>query len=610
MQGGLDCQLQAELDERAQQGLKRATLLDGQIDGVDFGSNDYLGLARDPIIAKAMVAAVQRYGVGGRSARLLSGGSPLHEQCERSVAAWLGSEAALLFPSGYQANVGLLCSLVGRGDAIISDRDNHASLIDAARLSRARILVHDHLDLGDLERALRDAAGARRRLVVTEGVFSMEGDTAPLLAIERLCREYDAWLIVDEAHSVGLLGPEGAGAWAQHSSSQDTSGDRLCARVVTGGKALGVAGAFVVGSQTLRDQLIHKARSFLFTTAPPPALAGALLAAVGVCRQAEAQRAAVFSNAHQLAQALGLPEPAAAIVPVPIGDAAVAAELATELKRQGFYAPSVRPPTVAHGASRLRLVCHAKHSSSEIADLAQHIRSRISERVSDAVKEQPLRSSLTCVVGTDTDVGKTVVSAILLRAAISQGPARYWKPVQTGDDDDTASVAQLAAALPSQLLPNLVSFPLPASPHAAAAAAGSSVDVADLQQALDEHRASHSDSHLLLEFAGGLLVPFALDPLVTQADWLTSMGAQVVLVARAGLGTLNHTMLTIEAMRRRNLKPAALFLVGEQHRSNSEALRAMSSIQRVYEVPHFPSLNTASIDAWLDDHDITGLFRV
>ena len=192
----------------------------------------------------------------------------------------------MLFPSGYQANLGLLGALVGRGDAVISDRDNHASLIDAARLSRARVHVHEHCDLDDLERALRDSAGARRRLVLTEGVFSMAGDAAPLEAIDELCREYDAWWVVDEAHSVGVLGDNGAGACANLAAD---GGHRLLARVVTGGKALGVAGAFVVGSETLRAQLIHRARSFLFTTAPSPALAGALLAAIARCRDGSAR---------------------------------------------------------------------------------------------------------------------------------------------------------------------------------------------------------------------------------------------------------------------------------------------------------------------------------
>lgn len=607
VQDAFDQELRAELAALQRRGLKRDTVLDGQAGGVDFGSNDYLGLSRDPAIADAMIAAVREYGVGGRSARLLKGGSPLHEECEAAAADWLDAEAALLFPSGYQANLGLVGSVVGRGDAVISDRDNHASLIDAARLSRARVHVHDHCDLRGIERALRQSAGARRRLVLTEGVFSMAGDAAPLQAIDELCREHDAWLIVDEAHSVGVLGPKGAGAWSDLAIDE---GHRLLARLVTGGKSLGVAGAFVVGSVTLREQLIHRARSFLFTTAPPPALAGALLAAIAQCTGASRARQALMGNAQQLARLLGLPAPAAAIVPVPIGDAGAASRLASKLAESGFYAPAVRPPTVAAGDSRLRLVCHADHRPEDIDRLAKLVAEELPRHQDNSEVAPPARAPATCVVGTDTGVGKTVVSAVLLRAACSVCAARYWKPVQTGSDDDTATVAELADASPEMLLPNHLSYALAASPHAAAAAEDRSVQLAELQGLLHQHRMQDGDGHVIVEFAGGLLVPLSLKPAVTQADWLAGMDAQVVLVARSGLGTLNHTMLTIEALRTRGLRAAALFLVGEPHPSNREALAALSGIDCIFELPLWRSLSTEVMDAWLQDNDVARLFRV
>lgn len=606
MSDDLHLQLRAELDDLGRRGLRRETVLDGCVDGLDFGSNDYLRLSRDPEIADAMIAAVREYGVGGRSARLLKGGSPLHEQCEAALAEWLGAEAALLFPSGYQANVGLVSAMVGRGDAIISDRENHASLIDAARLSRARIYVHEHCDLADLERALRAASGARRRLVLTEGVFSMSGDLAPLAEIDELCRKYDAWLIVDEAHSVGVLGERGRGAWDLASVPPQ---DRLLARVVTGGKALGVAGALVAGSVTVREQLIHRARSFLFTTAPPPSLAGGLLAAIARCQKADAERESVLARAQQLASLLGMPAPAAAIVPVLVGDADLAVQLAKQLAAAGFYAPAVRPPTVAVGASGLRAVCHADHRSEDVERLASVLKQHRSQAACVPVEPPVASVPATCILGTDTGVGKTVVSAILLRAARTVGNARYWKPVQTGDDDDTRTVAQLAAAESGALLPNHLSFALPASPHAAAAVEGRSVSLTDLQGVLRGHRSDHSSSHVLLEFAGGLLVPLSLDPLVTQADWLAGMDAQVVLVARSGLGTLNHTMLTIEALQARRLRPAALFLVGEPHPSNRATLAETSGVAHIYEVSHWDDVTTARIDAWLADNDVVRLFR-
>lgn len=602
----LDDELRAGLDRRRERGLLRATELDGRVPGHDFGGNDYLGLARDPEIAAAAAAAAQEFGAGGRAARLLSGGSPLHERCERDLADWLSCDAALLFPSGYQANVGLVAALVGRGDAVISDRDNHASWIDAMRMSRARVLVHEHLDLAGIEAALRQAAGCRRRLVVTEGVFSMAGDAAPLAQIEALCREHDAWLVVDEAHSAGMLGPAGAGAAAAE-GLVDAGRDphsRLCARVVTGGKALGVAGALVAGSATLRAHLIHAARSFVFTTAPQPSLAGALVAAIARCRAADERRARALANARRLAQQLDLPPPAAAIVPVPIGDSARAAQLAADLRAAGFYAPAVRPPTVSPAAAGLRLVCHADHDEAQIDALAAAVRAGSTGATSAEQRSVAPRRPL-CVVGTDTGIGKTVVSALLLRAAQSCDRSfAYWKPVQTGDreDDDTRTVQSLAAVGDDRILPRRYSYALPASPHEAAADVGERVSFDELRRALAEHRDAAPERRVLVEFAGGLLVPLDLDPPVTQADWLARMQAQVVLVARSGLGTLNHTLLTLEALRARRVEPAALFVVGAPHASNLATLRRLAGVRHVFEVPPFEPLDTSALDEWTARH--------
>lgn len=600
----LDHELERSLEARARRGLRRETKLDGVVPGVDFGSNDYLGLSRDGAIASALAAAAA-HGVGGRSARLLAGGSILHEESERAFARWLGSEAALLFPSGYQANIGLVGALAGRGDVILSDRDNHASLIDGARLSRARVIIHDHCDLGDLERALKSAAGARRKLVLTEGVFSMRGDLAPLAEIDRLCRRYDAWLVVDEAHAAGLLGPGGAGAWAAAGIEGE---HRLCARLVTCGKSLGVAGAFVAGSDVLRRHLIHAARSFLFTTAPPPPIAGALLAAVERCQAADDLRAAALGNARLLASSLGLPEPAAAIVPFPVGDSSEAVRLASTLRDAGFYAPAVRPPTVPVESAGLRLVCRADQTSAQVEQLSALLREARSSAV-PAPARAPAQAEVMCVAGTDTDVGKTVVSALLMRAAQRLGHARYWKPIQTGDDDDTATVQALSGVPADSLLSNHVWFPLPASPHEAAAAVGQRVDLGALERDYKRHRAAAADL-LVVEFAGGLHVPIDLEPAVLQLDWLTRMDAEVVLVARSGLGTLNHTLLSVESLRARGLSVRALFLVGPPHASNFRTLQALTGVARCYEVPTFKDLSPAVLDDWLDRYDLADLLHV
>ncbi len=598
----LDDQLAAIRTRRQEAGLWRNDAMPRVELAVDLSSNDYLGLARDPRIVEAIADAARQFGAGGRAARLLSGGSPMHEACEQAAAEWLGADAGLLFPSGYQANLGLIGALAARGDAVISDRDNHASIIDGARLSGAQVLVYEHFDITSLERQLRRACGAKRRLVVTESVFSMRGDLAPLEAIHELCARYDAWLIVDEAHAIGLLGPEGAGAC---SALDEQEPSHLAARVITGGKAMGVGGALVLGSHAMRAHLVNHARSFMFTTAPPPALAAGLKAAIACCRQAHAERARVLGSAKALASQLALPEPAAAIVPIPVGDAARALSLSQHLREHGFGVPAVRPPTVAPGESLLRAVCHA--------DFGQGDRQRLVSIIQDAwhapaATMHTARRRPFVVVGTDTGVGKTIVSALISRALNAQGAEfAYWKPVQTGSDDDTQTVSDLAELKPELCLPNFANYPLPASPHEAAAASGTHLDPDELDEAFLAHCNASPTRRLVIELAGGLLVPYALDPLRTQADWLSATHAEVILVARSGVGTLNHTMLTLESMRSRRIKVRALFLVGEPHPSNHRTLSEVLDVPYIVELPQFNSLTTTELDRWLSAHPLEEL---
>ena len=602
----LEESLAREMASWESSGLRRRLAAEGGQTGVDFSSNDYLGLARQPEVVAAAEAALRDHGAGGRASRLLGGGSPLHARSEEAAADWLGAESALLFPSGYQANVGLVGALVGRGDTVHSDRLCHASLIDAARLSRARVFVHRHLDLEELEAQLVRAAGARRRLVLTEGVFSMDGDAAPLAELAALCARCDAWLVVDEAHSAGLLGPEGAGAWAALPFEPEGS-ERLAARVVTGGKALGVSGAFVVGGAGLREHLINHARSFVFTTAPSPAVAGGLAAAIGICRRADAERARTLSAARLLARRLGLPGPDGAIVPFLVGAADRAVGLARGLVEQGLDVRAVRPPSVPEGGARLRIVVHAFNTEAECDDLARQLGGV--ERVTVVEPERGLMERALFVVGTDTGVGKTVVSALLLRAARRLGAAAYWKPVQTGSESDTDAVEALAEAAPHELLRPAWNLALPASPHEAAASAGQTIDPERLREGLHGLLRTLHDVRLVVELAGGLLVPYRTEPTVaTQADWLERSGAALVLVARSGLGTLNHTLLTLEALRARHLEPRALVLVGEPHRSNRETLQAIAGITRVVEVPVFAQLDARALSAWEEENGLEDVF--
>lgn len=594
MSSPLDNALRGELQQLSAQGLAR-NLPREPARGVDFTSNDYLGLGRDGAIARAAAAAVERGGTGGRASRLLGGGDGHHLAAEALAAEWLGAEAALLFPSGYQANLALVGTLVGPGDVLLSDRWNHASLIDAARLSRARVLVHDHVDVAHAEALLRTARGARRRLVLTEGVFSMDGDRAPLAELLHLCERHDAWLVVDEAHSIGLLGPEGAGAAAE------VLGDlapavraRLAARVLTGGKSLGVGGAFVVGSQPLVDTLVQRARGFVFSTAPSPAIAGALVAAIARVRGSHEARERCLAHAKRIARELRLPEPAAAIVPLVIGPAQATLAAAAKLAERGLDVRAVRPPTVPEGTSRLRIVAHGDHGDQEIAALIDACRPLVVERARPAAVE---RAPALVVVGTDTGVGKTVVSAALVAALRAHGPVAYWKPVQTGDDDDTGEVARLARLGAAERIEPLARYALPASPHEAAAAEGAVVPVERLPEYLERERRERIGARIVVELAGGLLVPY--DNRRTQADWLAGWRPPVLLVARSGLGTLNHTLLTAEALASRGIVPFALVLVGPHHPSNRETLSARLAVP-VLELAPLERLGEIDLEARAD----------
>lgn len=598
----------------------RGRSLDGAGQGpllVDFTSNDVLGLSKHPSVVSAAVAAIEEHGAGGRASRLLGGGAPTTRTVESQAAAWIGAEDALLFPSGYQANLTLLSSLVGPGDLVFSDALNHASLIDGARLSRAKVHVTRHADPAHLDELLAATTGARRRIVITESVFSMDGDAAPLAELAEVCDRHGAGLIVDEAHAVGVVGPEGRGHWA----AQSIDAECLIARLVTGGKALGVGGAFIVGSGALVDMLVHRGRGFVFTTAVAPALVGGLSRAIELAANANDARACLKRNAVRVAAALELAEPIAAIVPFVVGGENEAVRAAEQLAAAGLDVRAVRPPTVPEGTSRLRIVCRSGHTGSQIEALLGHLqqaapsmRTQGSQARDHLELADPHAASgpesgspervqpPLFVVGTDTGIGKTVASACLARAL----DALYWKPVQTGDDCDTTEVERLAGPLrsgaPRTVAPPSYAFPLPASPHTAAHAADATIRPAQLAFDLAAHTEAAGPARLVVELAGGLLVP--LTGCFTQADWLERARPDIVLIARSGLGTLNHTLLTIEALRNRGLVPRALLLVGEEHPANRETLRPF--VEHLLELPPLHPLNTASVDAWLQTNDLAG----
>ena len=341
----------------------------------DFASNDYLGLAADPRLARAASAVLQAEGVGAGAARLISGNHPIHEVLERTLARWKGTEQALLFPSGYMANIGTIPALVGVGDVIYSDALCHASLIDGCRLSKATIRVFPHADLDALTTMLEaDRHLFRRALIVVEGVFSMDGDLFPLDHLVPLARRFDAWSYVDDAHGTGVLGETGSGAVEQLGMT-----GQVDVLVGTLGKALGTAGAYVAGSRVLVDFLTNRARSFIFTTGAPAALAASTLEALRITHEEPWRRDAVRARATRLRECLresGREIPGmhdGHIIPIVVGDPHDTMRVVAELRHRGFLVGGVRPPTVPAGTSRLRLSVSAVHPMELVNSLAANL---------------------------------------------------------------------------------------------------------------------------------------------------------------------------------------------------------------------------------------------
>lgn len=364
------------------EGLRRdpltVTTLDGAevtVEGVagtvvNLASNDYLGLASHPWLCEAAALACRELGAGAGAARLVTGTVSVHRELERALAGLLGVEAALLYGSGYLAHVGTIPALMDAGDDVIySDRGNHASIVDGCRLARARVQVFGHRDAAELGALLaRDAATGGRRLVVTESVFSMDGDEAPLEQICALCERHGAWLLLDEAHAFGVRGPRGGGLAAERGLA-----DRVQIRMGTLGKAAGAYGAFVAGADELVAYLANRSRSFIYSTALPPAVAAAALAAVelfdgdeGRRRREALRRVAVALREGLVAQGWEVGDVPGPILPLFVGDPRRAVALAEELLGRGVLVRAMRYPTVPRGTERLRLVASAAHTARHV----------------------------------------------------------------------------------------------------------------------------------------------------------------------------------------------------------------------------------------------------
>lgn len=380
----LDATLRTELDvvAQAQRYRRRRTveIIDPvlpthvRVDGrecVAFCSNDYLGLSGHVEVRRAMAAAAERHGAGAGAAHLVTGHSAEHHALEAELAAFVGRERALCFSTGYMANIGIASALIKRGDAVFEDRLNHASLLDAGLLSGARFARYRHADAQALAGEL-DNSDHGRKLVMTDGVFSMDGDIAPLAQLAQTCAQRDAWLMVDDAHGFGVLGAAGQGSVA----AANLSADEVPIYMATLGKAAGVFGAFVAGSQALIETLIQKARSYIYTTATPPAVAAATRAALRVIQRDGWRREQL--NAHiarfrQAAAQLGLQlmSSTTPIQPIVLGSEAAALAASEALLARGFLVTAIRPPTVPVGTARLRITLSAAHSEADVDHLLE-----------------------------------------------------------------------------------------------------------------------------------------------------------------------------------------------------------------------------------------------
>lgn len=341
---------------------------------VAFASNDYLGLANDEALKQGAIAAIEQWGVGAGASQLVSGRLGIFDVLEQRLAEFAHRDAALFFPSGFQANLGILTALADRHDVIFADRVNHASLIDGALLSRAQHVRYQHADVADLKQKLESTpvAAGGSRLIVTDSVFSMDGDEAPLQELMQLAEQYHAWLVVDDAHGLGVLGPQGRGSIADAGLPPHPN----LIMIGTLGKAAGVSGAFVAAASNVIEWLIQRARSYIYTTGTSPMIAGALLASIDRILNGEDLRSRLREHIAQLREGIaGLDLPFAllpsrtGIQALVIGDNEPTLKIAARLLDQGYWVPAIRPPTVPAGAARMRISLSAAHTHAHIDGL-------------------------------------------------------------------------------------------------------------------------------------------------------------------------------------------------------------------------------------------------
>ena len=349
-----------------------------QIDGqqfINFGSNDYLGITASEEMVNAVNHYVSQLGWGAGASPLVNGRGTLHRRLEQELADFEETEAALLFPTGYAANVGTICSLVGKSDVVFSDELNHASIIDGCRLSGAQVLVYRHNDMDHLESLLTESkSSAGRRLIVTDGLFSMDGDLAPVPKLVELAQQFDAMLMVDEAHATGVFGDQGRGVCEHFGIEQQVD-----VRVGTLSKALGSLGGFIVGPQSLIDWVCNRARTYVFSTAQPEAIAGASLAALKIVREQPQRRERLLELANRLRGQLSelgfeTGNSESQVIPILVGESDLAVKMSEQLRAKGIYIPAIRPPSVPSGNARLRVSLSSDHTDAQIDSLVSALK--------------------------------------------------------------------------------------------------------------------------------------------------------------------------------------------------------------------------------------------
>lgn len=566
--------------------------------GIDFTSNDYLGLAASRELAKAAADALARgvpLGAGG--SRLLRGNHPEHEALETEAAAFFGSEAALYFGGGFQANAALIAALPSHGDLIVHDALVHASAWEGMGLTKARCRAARHNDVqafADEIAAWREDGGRGRVYIAVESLYSMDGDIAPLAELAALASRHDALLLIDEAHATGVLGPDGRGLAALHG----LEGRDCVVTLHTCGKALGASGALVTCPRVVRDFLVNRARAFIYATAPSPLMAAVVRRALAFVRDEPGRRAALAARVSAANQALmattGRAGSGTHIIPVIAGSDANAVRLAEAMQARGYDIRAIRPPTVPEGTARVRIAITTGVDEAAIrammAALGEELRDSKppaqTARAPRPLDPHPTGASRRrlVVTGTGTGIGKTVFAAALVQALGGD----YWKPVQAGSEPetDTARVRALSGLPAAHFHAEDYVLATPASPHLAAEIDRIAIDADSLMPPATARP-------LVIEGAGGLMVPLTRDTLFI--DVFARWNLPVILVAETRLGTINHTLLSIEALRSRAIPIHGVAFIGAANDSSEAIICAKGGVRRLGRLDRLAELNPATL---------------